>query len=413
LYRKKFMYDRIILHCDLNNFFASVECLSHPELKGLPVAVCGNEKERHGIILAKNEVAKAYGVKTAEAVWEAKLKCPNLILLPPHYEKYEIYSACARQIYLQYTDMVEPFGIDECWLDVTGSTNLFGNGFEIAEQIRNEMKARLGLTISVGVSFNKIFAKLGSDLKKPDATSVISQENFREVVWPLPACDLLGVGRATYSRLRSIGVFTIGDIVTVGEKTLSLVLGKNGERLFSYASGLDNSRVLKFDEMPPVKSVGKGTTTPKDITTQKAMKNVLLSLCEKVCTSLREINALAGTVQVSIKDKNLHVTEHQRRLLQPTRFPLELMHIGMDLINDIWQGEPIRAISIRASELIGENDGIQLSLETDNEKFEMHESLELNISKLRKRYGRDIIKRASLMTDIKYTPTFLPPGFFR
>ena len=407
------MYDRIILHCDLNNFFASVECLSHPELKDSPVAVCGNEKERHGIILAKNEVAKAYGVKTAEPVWEAKLKCPNLVLLPPHYEKYEIYSACARHIYMQYTDMVEPFGIDECWLDVTGSTNLFGSGFEIAEQIRNEMKARLGLTISVGVSFNKIFAKLGSDLKKPDATSVISPENFREVVWPLPASDLLGVGRATYSRLRSVGVFTIGDIVTVGEKTLSLVLGKNGVRLFHYASGLDNSRVLKFDEMPPVKSVGKGTTTPRDITTQKMMKNVLLSLCENVCTSLREINALAGTVQVSIKDKNLRITEHQRRLLQPTRFPLELMRIGMDLINDVWQGEPIRAVSIRASELIGESDGIQLSLDTDNKKFEMHESLELNISKLRKRYGRNIIKRASLMQDIKYTPTFLPPSFPR
>ena len=206
------MKERIILHCDLNNFFASVSLLFNPTLKGLPVAVCGDKENRHGIVLAKNELAKSFGVKTAEAIFEAKAKCPELVTLPPIYEKYEEYSKKAHKIYERYTDMIEPFGIDECWLDVTGSTVLFGDGKAIADKIRADIKKELGITASVGVSFNKVFAKLGSDMKKPDGTTVIDKENFKSIVWPLPISDLLFVGKKTCEKLKMCGIHTIGDI---------------------------------------------------------------------------------------------------------------------------------------------------------------------------------------------------------
>ena len=235
------MAERVILHCDLNNFFASVSLLSNVTLYNLPVAVCGSVEARHGIVLAKNEIAKAYGVKTAEAIWEAKLKCPDLVTLPPDYKKYNEYSVLARKIYERYTDLIEPFGIDECWLDVTGSTRVFGSGEEIAYRIKNEIKRELGITASVGVSFNKVFAKLGSDMKKPDAVTVISRENFKEKVWPLPVSDLLFIGKNTAEKLKNSGVFTIGDIALCGENMLSRLLGKNGLMLKTYALGEDIS----------------------------------------------------------------------------------------------------------------------------------------------------------------------------
>lgn len=402
------MSGRIILHCDLNNFFASVECLDRPDLKNKPVAVCGNVENRHGIILAKNEIAKKFGVRTPEPVWEAKLKCPDLILLEPHYDKYVEYSKMARDIYYEFTDMVEPFGIDECWLDVTGSKNLFGTGYEMAEQIKSQIKKQTGLTISVGVSFNKVFAKLGSDMKKPDAITEITEENFKEKIWNLPAGDLLGVGQSTKERLYNMGVITIGDIVRAGEKNLKICLGKSGETLFTYANGLDMTRVKFANEITPPKSIGRGVTTPKDLLCLKDINKVMLSLCEKVCSQLRVEKALAGTVQISLRDKNLAVTEHQRKLPQPTRFPLELTQIGMELVREIWNLKPVRSVSIRACNLIGENEGIQLTFEKNNDRLEQTEALEATIERLRQKYNRNIIRRARLMKEIKYTPTFLP-----
>ena len=205
--------DRVILHCDLNCFYASVELLSHPDLRDVPMAVCGDPNSRHGIILAKNEPAKKFGIQTAETIWQAKKKCPDLVLLPPHHDLYREYSRKVNAIYDEYTDLVEPFGIDESWLDVTHTLHLFGGDARaLADALRERMKRQLGLTLSVGVSFNKVFAKLGSDYKKPDATTVISRENWKELVWPLQVGDLLYVGGAARKLLKQYGITTIGQL---------------------------------------------------------------------------------------------------------------------------------------------------------------------------------------------------------
>ena len=282
------MSERVILHCDLNNFFASVSLLSNVTLYDMPVAVCGSVEARHGIVLAKNEIAKKYGVKTAEAIWEAKAKCPDLVTLPPDYKKYNEYSLKARRIYERYTDLIEPFGIDECWLDVTGSVRVFGTGEEIAHRIRREIKAELGITISVGVSFNKVFAKLGSDMKKPDAVTVISRENFREKVWGLPASDLLFIGKNTAAKLRNSGVFTIGDIAACDETMLNRLLGKNGVMLRTYALGEDISPVTppKEEDMP--KSIGRSVTPDHDIKDKDEVWKIFLEISEDTLRSKLE-----------------------------------------------------------------------------------------------------------------------------
>ena len=257
--------DRVILHADFNNFYASVECMLNPKLKGHPVAVGGDVEARHGIILAKNMEAKKFGIQTGEALWQAKQKCPNLIIVPPHYEEYIKYSRLARKIYEEYTDLIQPYGMDENWLDVTGSIGLFGDGETIANTLRERMKFELGLSISVGVSFNMIFAKLGSDMKKPDAVTVIPKDSFREKIWHLPASDMLGVGRATEKVLSSYGIRTIGDLANAHPDFIKRKFGKNGAMLLAYANGLDRSRVQPQDYEPPMKSVGHGITTVHDL----------------------------------------------------------------------------------------------------------------------------------------------------
>ena len=251
---------RVILHCDMNNFYASVECMLNPELKNKPVAVCGSVEERHGIVLAKNYAAKAFGVSTGEAIWQAKQKCQDLVIVEPHYEQYMKFSKLAREIYGRYTDQIEPYGMDECWLDVTGS-GCMGTGFEIADEIRRTVKFELGLTISAGVSFNKIFAKLGSDMKKPDAITCIEADSFQEKIWCLPASDLLGVGRATEKVLSGYGIHTIGELAATSDDFLKCRLGKNGLAIKKYANGLDDSPVMRSDYVSPVKSIGHGITT--------------------------------------------------------------------------------------------------------------------------------------------------------
>src|SRR5574344_2109906 len=257
--------EKTILHCDMNNFYASVECMLDMSLRGKPVAVCGSVEERHGIVLAKNYPAKAFGVKTGEAVWQAKQKCKDLLIVPPHYDDYMRYSRRAREIYGTYTDLVEPFGMDECWLDISGGRYRKVDGEKTANEIREKIKFELGLTVSVGVSYNKIFAKLGSDMKKPDAVTVIPQDTFREKIWGLPAADLLGVGRATQRVLDSYCIRTIGDLAKTDPDFLNRRLGKNGIALWQYANGNDRSRVMNADFVSPVKSVGHGITTIEDL----------------------------------------------------------------------------------------------------------------------------------------------------
>ena len=293
---------RNILHCDMNNFYASVECMLNPALKEYPVAVCGSVEERHGIVLAKNYKAKAFDVKTGDTVWQAQQKCRDLVIVPPHYEEYIKYSKLARSVYERYTDQVEPYGMDECWLDITGTGSLFGSPVEVANKIRETIKFELGLTISVGVSFNKIFAKLGSDMKKPDAVTVIPKDTFREKIWKLPSADLLGVGRATQRTLDSYGIRTIGALAQTDPEFLRSVLGKNGVALWNYANGNDLSLVAKKDFVSPIKSVGHGITTVADLEKPEQVWPVFLELTQDIGHKLRVHGLSAEGVAIHIRD---------------------------------------------------------------------------------------------------------------
>lgn len=388
------MKDRIILHCDLNNFFASVSLLFNPTLKGLPVAVCGDQKNRHGIVLAKNEIAKSFGVKTAEAIFEARAKCPQLVILPPIYKKYREYSEMAHRIYERYTDMIEPFGIDECWLDVTGSTMLFGSGEAIADKIRKEIKNELGITVSVGVSFNKIFAKLGSDMKKPDAVTVISRENFKKKVWGLPVGDLLFAGKKTCDKLRSHGINTIGDITFCSDNTLKSLLGKNGEELKRYALGEDTSPVVTptLDDKP--KSIGKSTTRAEDFTTYDEVWKTFLDFSQYICDSLKKKKLYVGGVQVHLRTASLTVKEFGTVFKASTDSALILARRGFELFKSNYSfGEPLRSVGLRAVNLKGEAVAVQQDIFGEDERLEELEKIENTMYELRQRFGDSGIKR--------------------
>lgn len=295
--------DRAILHSDMNNFYASVECLYRPELREKPVVVGGDPEQRHGIVLAKNGIAKKFGIKTGEAIWQARQKCSFLVALPPDFKKYLRFSRRAKEIYSDYTDQIEPFGIDEAWLDVTGSSGKTGE--EIAQEIRQRIKDELGVTVSIGVSWNKIFAKLGSDYKKPDAVTAITRNNYRDIVWPLPASDLLYVGRATESKLKGVGINTIGDIALSDAKFLKSRLGKWGEYLWSFANGLDSSPVVRAGDEAIIKSIGNSTTTPRDLVNEEDVKMVVYLLGESVASRMREHGFKARTVALYVRDNEL------------------------------------------------------------------------------------------------------------
>lgn len=388
------MSDKIILHCDLNNFFASVSLLSSPTLYDMPVAVCGSVEARHGIVLAKNEIAKKYGVKTAEAVWEAKRKCPNLITLPPDYEAYHKYSRAAREIYSRYTDLIEPFGIDECWLDVTGSTLLFGTGEQIADNIRKTVKKELGITISVGVSFNKIFAKLGSDMKKPDAVTVISKENFKEKVWGLPAGDLLFIGKRTSDKLKENGIFTIGDITLCEDSMLTRIFGKNGLLLKKYALGLDDSPVTPdYEEYKP-KSVGRSTTPDHDICNRDEVWRIYLELAEEISDELRKKSLYATGIQVHTRDTALKVKETSHSIEAPVNSALLIARHGMELFDKTYKWNlPLRSVGLRAINLKGESVAVQADLFGEVNEDEKIEKIENSIYTVRDKFGKKSIKR--------------------
>ena len=396
------MDKRIILHSDLNSFYASVEMMLNPELRGKAVAVCGSTEDRHGIVLAKSQLAKEAGVKTGMATWQATRLCPRLIIMPPQFEQYLKYSKLVREIYLRYTNLVESYGMDECWLDVTASQGLLGSGLESAEQIRQTVREELGLTVSIGVSFNKVFAKLGSDMKKPDAITVITEDNYKEKVWNLPASELLYVGRATAKKLAGYGIYTIGNIAKVGPEFMHGLFGKNGQLLWTYASGNDVSRVMPEDYYFPVKSIGHGITCVADLVNNEEVWKVILELSQDIGHRLRAHELCARGVQITIKDNGLMYEQYQAQFDMVTQSPMEIACKARSLLEKNYNWHTyIRAITVRAINLVPKSQPEQLNIFYDPVKRARQDCLEETIENLRARFGKRAIYPAILMGDLK------------
>lgn len=376
------MKERTILHSDVNNFFASVETVSRPELKDKPVAVTGNPKKRTGIILAKNEIAKKYGVATGQAIWEAKVLCPDLVCLPPHYDLYEEISQKLASIYLEYTDFVEPLGLDECWLDVTDSIKYLGKtGKEIADELRHRIKEEFGITVSVGVSFSKLFAKLGSDMKKPDATTCIPKCKFKEMTYHLPLNVIVGIGRRLEKKFSKMNIKTIGEFVTLPDTFLKELMGKTGVELKADLLGVRESLVQNYYTLPTPKSIGNGTTTIRDILTRAEIEKTIYFLAEKVSARMIRHGVLCQTLTISIKSNTLERTAKSQKI-KPTQSVTDLANEGMKIVDKLWKyNKPIRAIRLRASSLISDK-AKQLSM-FDKEKDYSH-ALDL----VNKKYGK-------------------------
>ena len=390
---------RVILHCDCNSFFASVETALNRGYIGVPMAVCGSTEDRHGIVLAKNELAKQYGIKTAETVYSAKKKCPDLVIAAPHYDEYSKYSAKVNAIYSKYTDMVEPFGIDESWLDVTASRKIFGTGEQIAELIRREVKETVGITVSIGVSFNKVFAKLGSDYKKPDAITVISEENFRDIVFPLPVGDLLFIGKKTEIALASMGIKTIGDLANSSPDMLRMRLGKAGEMIHRYARGEDDSPVSPARE--DAKSIGNGFTFRHNLVTKEECRIGIDFLAEEIGRRLRAEGMKCSTVQLTIKDEYLRSIQRQRTIRLPTDISREIASLAYTILLDEWsEGKPIRMITVTASNLVRADmvcEQIDMFAQASGETRDKSKKREETIDKIRQRYGSASIVTGSVM----------------
>lgn len=388
--------ERTILHCDLNCFFASVELLDHPELRHLPVAVCGDPGNRHGIILAKNEPAKAFGVQTAETIWQARRKCPDLLLLPPHHREYRRFSQIINALYQEYTDRVEPFGVDESWLDVTDVLHLFGgDGRTLADTLRRRVREELGLTISVGVSYNKVFAKLGSDYKKPDATTVITPRDMERMVWPLPVSAMLFVGHATQNTLEPYGVKTIGDLARFDPISLEALLGKLGRQLHEYANGLDREPVALVGAWTLPKSVGSGLTFSKNLTTWDEVKGGVALLADNVAMELRKNAMVCRTLQVTLRDPKFKDICRQRPLPLPSQFSRELSAAVLNLLRECWQpGSPIRALTVTAQNLQDQAEAweqISLFRPSESPTRQRQAHLETAMDSIRAKYGKDAI----------------------
>lgn len=388
--------DRIILHVDGNNFFASCECLHRPELREVPMAVAGDPESRHGIILAKNMLAKSMGVQTAEPIWQAMRKCPNLQLVPPHRERYLQYSRMAQEIYYRFTDQVEAFSLDECWLDVYGSERLFGDGEQIAQQIRRAVKEELGLTVSIGVSYNKVFAKLGSDYKKPDAVTVFGREQMESVIWKLPAQALLFVGPHTEKTLEKFGIHTIGDIARMELPAMRRMLGKTGEALWTYANGLDHSPVAAAGAGEPPKTIGNSTTLPHDVTSEEEVRRVLLELAESVASRLRRQGMKAGEVQLTVKNGEFQEYQRQCRLEPAVCDARSLYKAALELYRREDRRWAVRLLGLRAGKLV-EAGAAQMSFFANTRDLEREERLETAVDALRERFGGGSVRRGTVL----------------
>ena len=387
---------RIIFHIDQNCYFASVEMISRPELRDVPMAVAGDAKARHGIILAKNEPAKKYGIMTAEAIWQAQAKCPDLVLVDAHHGKYEFYSKKLREMYSEYTDKVEPFGLDECWLDMTETVMDYREAEEIALEIRNRVRNEFKLTCSVGISFNKVFAKLGSDYKKPDATTVFRDDDWKEKIWPLPVADLLFVGKRTAERLAKINIKTIGDLANSDGDFINRYLGKAGVMLWEYANGTDDSPVAVsgFKRIP--KSVGNSTTTAEDMTSDRQIERTFHMLSESVAGRLRKHCLKGSVVQITVRDRDLCIYEKQKILFRPTDDAKDIYAAAKELFRESYDwNKGVRSIGVRCTKLVRSDSGEQLSLFSDEIADRRDERLNKVIDDINTRYGAGIIKSAA------------------
>ncbi len=412
---------RTILHSDLNNFYASVECLRHPEIADKPVVVTGSKEDRHGVVLAKNMIAKRLGVKTGDVYWQAQQKCGNkLVQVPADFATYLKFSREVRKIYEEYTDRIEAFGIDECWLDVTESLNLFGSGVEIAETLRKRIKKEIGLTVSVGVSWNKIFAKLASDMKKPDAVTEITKENYRKTVWNLPVGDLLYVGKATQRKLNNIGVKTIGDLALSREGLLVSLLGKWGSYLYAFANGNDSSPVVKAGEAEAVKSIGNSLTVYRDLKDEEDVRMILRLLADSVCSRMREAGLeRAATVHLFARGSDLKDFQKQTKLSRPSGHVTDVAEAAFRLFRAVYPWDCcVRALGISVSDFcLGPE---QLDLFGEIEKEDKQKRLDNAVDGLRKKYGHDIIQSAILYkdpnikgSDVKSEHVIHPEGFYK
>ncbi len=394
--------ERAILHSDLNCFYASVEMMLDPSLRGKAVAVCGSTEDRHGIVLAKSEKAKKAGIKTGMVNWEARQLCRDLIVIPPQYDQYLKYSKLTQPIYKRYTDMVEPFGMDECWIDITKSQGAYGSPMSIAEKIRRSVREELGLTVSIGVSYNKIFSKLGSDMKKPDAITSITREEYQDKVWPLDCSEMIYCGPATTKKLAKYGIHTIGEVAQTDPNFLKSLLGVNGLALWTYANGKDTSRVMHKDFVSPVKSIGHGITCISDLEDEEEVWKVMLELSQDVGHRLRLHGLSARAVQVSVRGNDLLGSQFQCRLPFRTQLPSEIAAAGFRVFQDRYHwGTKVRAVCIRAIDLSPQNDPDQLSLFVDTAKLTRRERLEDTIEELRSRFGKKAITYGILLGDLK------------
>lgn len=391
--------ERVILHSDLNNFYASVECLLNPQYKDKPIAVSGNPEKRHGIVLAKNMLAKECGVKTGEALWEAKLKCPDIIFLPPHYSQYIEISKAVRDIYYEYTSQIESFGIDECWLDVTDSLKLFKDGSSIAQEIRSRVKKEIGVTVSIGVSFNKIFAKLGSDLKKPDAVTIIDKSNFREFVWGLNIGELLYAGRSTVRRLKTLNINTIGDLALADCNVIANHLGKNGIMLQQYARGMDESIVSEYLNKREIKSIGNGTTMPYDLSEINDVKVILMLLSESVSARLREKKLFTSCIHLDIKRANLTTFSRQITLPYLTNSTKTIFNYALKIFNENTDMSfSIRSLSVRACKL-SKKETSQLTFLNNTKITKNEKALGIMEDKIRDKYGWASLQKGIMLTN--------------
>lgn len=393
------------MHSDANCFYASVEMLHHPECRTLPMAVGGDPETRHGIILTANYIAKRRGVKTGSAIWEAKEACPGLVIRPPDYGQYLRFSGYLRKIYEEYTDCVEPFGLDECWMDVTASCGIKGDGEKIADEINRRIKKELGITVSVGVSWNKIFAKFGSDFKKPDAVTMINRENYRGIVWPKPVSDLLYVGRATERKLKRYGIRTIGDLAETDPEFLNVTFGKMGRTLSVFARGQDQTPVSKSGDVPPVKSVGNGMTMPYDLTTDEEVRVACYMLSESVARRLCENGFVGDVIELYLRDKELSGITRQHRIETPTNISCEIAEEAFRLFRKNYRWEkPIRGLCVRVSNLSEESHPYQISLFRDEAARKKQKRMDQTVEFIRKRFGEDSVRRGLMAFGPQITP---------
>lgn len=413
--------ERTVLHVDCNKFFASVECLHRPEIRHLPVAVGGDTEKRHGIILTVNGNAAKLGVKTAEPIWQAKQKCPDLVIVPPNYPLYTRFSKMAREIYSEYTDLVESFGLDECWLDVSSDVSSERERFLIAEKIREQVKFELGITVSVGASWNKVYSKLGSDYKKPDAVTVFNRENYKNLIFPLPARDLLYVGRATEKKLASRGIFTIGDIANSPPERLCSFLGKNGLLLHDFASGNEDSPVSRIDDERAVKSIGNSVTAPRDLTSFDDIKMTLAVLSDSVARRLREHGFLCRNISIWVRDSGLSSFTRQVSFANPVSSSTAILKTAMQMVYaNLKPPFQVRSVGVSVSELCGEDESVQFDLENRVKREEKLRILDDTMDKLKNRFGSNTVFPACLLSDRRLTGfspyddhTVHPEGWFR